>query len=224
MYYLNFMACIPHLLYVICKWMVHCSKAYLFWLLSVRVYNTDYSVFLLTSPPLSLHAQLGIRGNDLFVTVTCILTLCSLPRYILLGQPIRYYGWGFMVVFLRAWLTNILINYFSSTIITCSAWHLWQRPFCHCHLYIDSLLPAQAHIAKLDHTLSIITGRLQAWLQVKTLHFSYTRTLLKFYRQVLLVLMVIHLKSTALAYKISTKCLYMKNAKFSPVTMPVTCL
>ena len=34
-------------------------------------------------------------------------------------------------------------------------------------------------------TLSIITGRLQAWLQVKTLHFSYTGTLLKFYRQVL---------------------------------------
>ena len=54
-----------------------------------------------------------------------------------------------------------------------------------------------------EYTLSIITGRLQAWLQVKTLHFSYTGTLLKFYRQVLLVLMVIHLKSTALAYKIS---------------------
>ena len=35
------------------------------------------------------------------------------------------------------------------------------------------------------NTLSIITGRLQAWLQVKTLHFSYTGTLLKFYRQVL---------------------------------------
>ena len=34
-------------------------------------------------------------------------------------------------------------------------------------------------------TLSIITGRLQAWLQVKTLHFSYTGTFLKFYRQVL---------------------------------------
>ena len=34
-------------------------------------------------------------------------------------------------------------------------------------------------------TLSIITCRLQVWLQVKTLHFSYTGTLLKFYRQVL---------------------------------------
>ena len=36
--------------------------------------------------------------------------------------------------------------------------------------------------------------------------------------------MIIHLKSTALAYKISTKCLYMKNAKFSPVAIPVTCM
>ena len=43
--------------------------------------------------------------------------------------------------------------YFSSPVITCSAWHPWQRPFCHCHLYIDSLLPAKVHIDRLAHMI-----------------------------------------------------------------------
>ena len=94
MYYLNFMACIPHLLYVICKWMVHCSKAYLFWLLSSENKSQSVQYGLLSVPP-----------------------------------------------------------YFSSPVITCSAWHPWQRPFCHCHLYIDSLLPAKVHIARLAHMI-----------------------------------------------------------------------
>ena len=72
----------------------HCSKAYLFWLLSSENKSQNVQYGLLSVPP-----------------------------------------------------------YFSSPVITCSAWHPWQRPFCHCHLYIDSLLPAKVHLARLAHMI-----------------------------------------------------------------------
>ena len=95
-------------------------------------------------------------------------------------------GPNYATFFIRCFLNSWVFSMLSAKILINSCVAVLVTPYEVCFwLNRHTLMVGKTCRINVTRTLSIITGRLQAWLLVKTLHFSYTGTLLKFYRQVL---------------------------------------